>query len=233
LLSIDALFVLLLTQTSAMARTTAVQLNKDVVNMECYARPNLTFGSSQEQTNASQSADQEKLLKIAEEVRKQIVTLPQFGVFDNIHFGVSPDRTVVLRGEASRPSLKSSAESVVKKIEGVEKVDNQIEVLPLSPNDDRIRAAVYAAIYGFAPLQKYTSNRSGRRMPSVARAAGGITNDPPIGFHAIRIIVNNGHVTLTGVVDNEADMALAGIRASGVPFVFSVDNQLQVANEVK
>ena len=70
-------------------------------------------------------------------------------------------------------------------------------------------------------------------MPSVARAAGGITNDPPIGYHAIHIIVKNGNVTLTGVVDNEGDMAIAGIRASGVPQVFSVDNQLQVANEGK
>lgn len=191
------------------------------------------FARAQEQTSASPTAAQKNLLRIAEEVRKQIVMLPQYGVFDNIHFGISPDGTVVLRGEASRPTLKSGAENVVKRIEGVEKVDNQIEILPTSPNDDRIRAAVYAAIYGSAPLQKYTSNRRMRPMPSVARAAGGITNDPPLGFHAIHIIVNNGHVTLTGVVNNEADMALAGIRASGVPQVFSVDNQLQVANEGK
>lgn len=191
------------------------------------------FARAQEQTSASPTAAQKNLLRIAEEVRKQIVMLPQYGVFDNIHFGISPDGTVVLRGEASRPTLKSGAENVVKRIEGVEKVDNQIEILPTSPNDDRIRAAVYAAIYGSAPLQKYTSNRRMRPMPSVARAAGGITNDPPLGFHAIHIIVNNGHVTLTGVVNNEADMAIAGIRASGVPQVFSVDNQLQVANEGK
>jgi osmotically-inducible protein OsmY len=179
----------------------------------------------------SLTGSQEKLLKTAEEIRKQIVTLPQFGVFDNIHFGVNPDGTVVLRGQASRPTLKSGAENVVKRIDGVTKVDNQIEVLPLSSNDDRIRAAVYHAIYSFPPLQKYTANRGMRPTPSVARAAGGITNDPPIGFHAIHIIVNNGHVTLTGVVDNETDMAIAEIRASGVPLVFSVDNQLQVANE--
>ena len=189
------------------------------------------LGRAQEQTGASPTNNDEKLLKIAQEVRKQIVTLPQYGVFDNIHFGITPDGTVVLRGEASRPTLRSSAENVVKKIEGVQKVDNQIEVLPASPNDDRVRAAVYAAVYSAAPLQKYTSNRGRRPMPSVARAAGGITNDPPIGFHAIHIIVNNGHVTLTGVVNNETDMAMAEIRASGVPLVFSVDNQLQVANE--
>jgi osmotically-inducible protein OsmY len=193
----------------------------------------VSIGRAQEQTSANLTAGQEKLLKKAEEIRKQIVTLPQYGVFDNIHFGIDPDGTVELRGEASRPTLKSGAENVVKRIEGVEKVDNQIEVLPTSPNDDRIRGAVYHAIYSFAPLQKYTSNRGGPRMPSVARTAGGITADPPLGFHAIHIIVRNGHVTLTGVVNNEADMAMAGTRASGVSGVFSVDNQLQVANEGK
>ena len=193
----------------------------------------VSLGRAQEQTGASPTNNQEKLLKTAQEVRKQIVTLPQYGVFDNIHFGINPDGTVVLRGEASRPTLKSSAENVVKKIEGVEKVDNQIETLPNSPNDDRIRAAVYTAIYGYPPLQKYTSNRRPRPKPSVARAAGGITNDPPLGFHAIHIIVKNGNVTLTGVVNTEGDVAIAGIRASGVPLVFSVDNQLQIANEGK
>jgi osmotically-inducible protein OsmY len=191
----------------------------------------VSLGRAQEQTSENLTASQENLLRIAQEIRRQIVSLPQYGVFDNIHFGISPDGTVVLRGEASRPILRSSAENVVRRIEGVVKVDNQIEVLPPSPNDDRIRAAVYAAIYSFPPLQRYTSNRRPRSMPSVARAAGGITNDPPIGRHDIHIIVRNGHVTLTGVVNNEADMAMAGIRANGVPLVFSVDNQLQVANE--
>jgi hyperosmotically inducible periplasmic protein len=193
----------------------------------------VSLGRAQQQTNPSPNANQEKLLRIAQAVRKQIVTLAQYGVFDNIHFGVKPDGTVVLRGEASRPTLRSGAENAVKRIEGVETVDNQIEVLPTSPNDDRIRAAVYAAIYTAAPLQKYTANRGRRPTPSVARAAG-ITNDPPIGYHGIHIIiVKNGDVTLTGVVNNESDMAIAGIRASGVSGVFSVDNQLQVANETK
>jgi osmotically-inducible protein OsmY len=193
----------------------------------------VSLGRAQEQKSASPTGSQDKLLRIAQEVRKQIVTLPQYGVFDNIHFGINQDGTVVLRGEASRPTLKSSAENVVKRIEGVEKVDNQIEVLPNSPNDDRLRAAVYTAIYSAPPLQKYTVNRGRRPMPSVARAAGGITNDPPLGYHAIHIIVKNGNVTLTGVVNNESDMAIAEIRANGVPGVFSVDNQLQVANEGK
>lgn len=176
-------------------------------------------------------AKQQATLKLAEEVRKQIVTQPQYGVFDFIHFAIQGD-TVILRGMASRPTLKSGIENSVKRIEGVSNVKNEIEVLPVSPNDDRLRAAVYRSIYGYAPLQRYTSNRGGPRgVPSVARAAGGITNDPPIGYHAIHIIVKKGNVTLTGVVDSDTDLALAGMRANSVSGVFSVDNDLQVATK--
>ena len=194
----------------------------------------VSLGRAQEQTTTVPSTEQQQVLRIAKEVRKQIVTLPQYGVFDNIHFGIKGADTVVLMGQASRPTLKSGAENVVKKIEGVTSVDNQIEVLPNSPNDDRIRAAVYAAIYTYPALQKYTSNRGRPRGgPSVARAAGGITNDPPLGYHAIHIIVKNGNVTLTGVVDSDTDLAIAEMRANGVPGVFSVDNDLQVASNAK
>jgi hyperosmotically inducible periplasmic protein len=174
-------------------------------------------------------AKQQATLKLAEQVRKQIVMQPQYSVFDYLHFAIKGD-TVILRGKVSRPTLKSGVENAVKKIEGVTQVINEIEVLPTSPNDDRLRAAVYASIYGYAPLQRYTSNRGGPRgVPSVARAAGGITNDPPPGFHAIHIIVENGNVTLTGAVDSDTDLAMAGMRANSVPGVFSVDNDLQVA----
>jgi len=174
-------------------------------------------------------SSQQSTLKLAQEVRRQIVMNPQYGVFDFLHFAIQGD-TVILRGKASRPTLKSSVENSVKRIEGVNHVTNEIEVLPVSPNDDRLRAAVYASIYGFPALQRYTSNRGGPRgVPSVARAAGGITNDPPLGFHAIHIIVQNGNVTLTGVVDSDMDLAIAGMRANTVPGVFSVDNDLQVA----
>jgi len=111
-----------------------------------------------------------------------------------------------LLGQVVRPSLKSDAESVVKHIEGVEKVDNQIEVLPPSPMDDRIRVRLFRAIYQYPALQKY---ELGVQKP-------------------IRIIVKNGHVTLEGVVDNEADKNLAGLRANGVSGTFSVTNNLQV-----
>jgi hyperosmotically inducible protein len=104
----------------------------------------------QEATNLD--GKQQATLKLAREVRKQIVTVPQYGVFDSIHFALKGN-TVILRGQASRPILKSAVENAVKRIEGVESVENQIQVLPLSPNDDRIRAAVYASIYRYSTLQ--------------------------------------------------------------------------------
>jgi hyperosmotically inducible periplasmic protein len=192
----------------------------------------LAHSAPSQNAGASPDAQQQAILSMAKEIRKQIVTQPQYGVFDFIHFAIQGD-TVILRGMASRPVLKSSIENSVKRINGVKTVTNEIEVLPLSNNDDRIRATVYASIYRYPPLQRYTSNRGGasRMQPSVARAAGGITNDPPIGYHAIHIIVKNGNVILTGVVDSDSDFAMAEMRANMVPGVFSVDNQLQVAGK--
>ena len=144
--------------------------------------------------------------RIAREVRHQLVMLPYYGVFDDLAFKVDGG-TVTLLGAVTRPSLKSDAERVVKRIEGVEKVINEIEVLPPSPMDDQIRLAEYRAIYGDPAI----STRYGyRALPS------------------IHIIVKNGHVTLTGVVANEADKNLIGIRANTVPGVFSVTSDLQV-----
>ncbi len=164
--------------------------------------------SAMAQTAEAADAQQQKVLEMATAIRKAIVTLPQYGVFDNINYGIKGS-TVILSGQASRPTLKSGIGNVVKKVEGVEVVQNDIEVLPVGINDDNIRAATYAAIYSFDPLQRYTANRGGRRGgPSVALRAGGITNDPPIGWHAIHIIVKNGNVTLTGVVDTEGDHAV-------------------------
>lgn len=148
------------------------------------------------------SRSQERIIK---EVRHELLMLPWFGVFDNIAFKVDGS-TVTLYGQVVRPSLKSDAENAVKHIEGVEKVVNQIEALPTSPMDDRLRLELYRAIYGYPALEKYAL---GVQKP-------------------IRIIVKNGHVTLEGVVDNEADKNLAGLRANGVPGLFSVTNNLQV-----
>ena len=143
--------------------------------------------------------------RITKEVRHELLMLPYFSVFDNLSYKVD-GYNVTLMGQVTRPTLKSDAENVVKRIEGVEHVDNQIEVLPLSPNDDRIRRALYRAIYGYPALQKYSM---GVQQP-------------------IRIIVKNGNATLEGVVDNEADKNIANIQARGVSGVFSVTNNLQV-----
>jgi len=143
--------------------------------------------------------------RITRDVRHELLMLPYFGVFDYIAYKVDGS-TVTLLGQVVRPSLKSDAENAVKHIEGVEKVDNQIEVLPTSPSDDRLRHRLYNAIYRYAPLQKYAL---GVQKP-------------------IRIIVKNGNVTLEGVVDNEGDKTFAGMRANGVSGIFSVTNNLRV-----
>jgi hyperosmotically inducible protein len=175
---------------------------------------------------------QEDTLRIAKEVQKKLASLPNYSVFDWITFGFH-GKSLVLKGYASRPIVKSDAGNAVKGIAGIESVDNQIEVLPLSPNDDRIRAAVYNRLYTQPALRKYNANQGtvGQATGpggSIARAAGGITNDPPRGFHAIHIIVKNGNVTLYGVVNNDGDKAIAGMQANSTPGTFSVDNDLIV-----
>jgi|SRR5215472_5713995 len=147
--------------------------------------------------------------RIVKEVRHELVMLPYYGVFDNLAYKVDPDGTVTLLGQVARPVLKSDAENAVKRIEGVEKVVNNIEVLPTSPNDDRIRRAVYRAIYGNDVLSQYQ-----------LRAV------PPI-----HIIVKNGNVTLEGAVARQMDKQIAGMQANGVSGVFSVTNNLVVDEE--
>jgi hyperosmotically inducible protein len=143
--------------------------------------------------------------RIVKEVRHELVMLPYYSVFDDLAYKVDGS-TVTLLGAVTRPTLKTDAERAVKKIEGVEKVINQIEVLPLSPNDDRIRRDVYRAIYSQPGLDRYSL----RAVPT------------------IHIIAKNGHVTLTGAVASEADKNRAGISANGVSGVFSVTNNIQV-----
>jgi hyperosmotically inducible periplasmic protein len=188
--------------------------------------------------NPSPTWAQDDTLRIAKEVQKRLGSLTNYSVFDWITFGFH-GKTVVLKGYASRPTLKSGAANVLKNIEGVESVDNQIEVLPSSPNDDRIRAAAYNRIYTQPSLRKYNANQGsvaralGPGGRSVALMAGGITNDPPRGFHAIHIIVKNGNVTLYGAVNNQSDAAIAYMQANSTPGVFSVDNDLIVPGAPK
>jgi len=171
---------------------------------------------------------QDDTTRIITEVQKKLRNLTNYGVFDWLTFGIH-GKTLVLNGYASRPILKDDAERAVKGIPGIEAVENNIEVLPPSPNDDRIRASVYNRIYTSSTLRKYNANAgSTNRGPSVARMAGGITADPPFGFHAIHIIVNGGHVKLYGAVLNESDSAIANMQANSAPGAFSVDNNLDI-----
>ena len=143
--------------------------------------------------------------RVTREVRHELITLPYYGVFDNLAFTVNGGN-VTLLGQVTRPTLKSDAENVVKRIDGVTHVDNKIEVLPLSDMDWQTRRAEFRAIYSDPSFTKYAYQAI-----------------PPI-----HIIVDNGHVTLVGVVDSDADKNLAGIRANQVPGVFSVTNNLLV-----
>src|SRR6185295_2047119 len=148
--------------------------------------------------------------RIVREVRHELVTLPYYGVFDWLTYEVQNDGTVVLRGEVVRPSTKSDAEHRVKDIDGVRGVENQIQVLPNSPSDDRLRLALYRSIYGFnSPLFRYAT----QSVPS------------------IHIIVNRGRVTLKGVAANKGDANLAYIRARGVPGSFAVSNELVIEGQ--
>ena len=172
----------------------------------------------------------EDATRIVHAVQKNLGSLDHYAVFDWITFGIK-GRTIVLEGYASRPILKEEASAVVKNIEGVQAVDNQIEVLPLSLNDDRIRIAVYNRIYTNPALSRYNANQGslGHALapwPNIAVKAGGITNSPPPGYHAIHIVVKNGRVILFGVVLTTGDAEIAEIMANGAPGAFSVDSQV-------
>lgn len=166
--------------------------------------------SRQEQKAApgrqGESAEQAYIVR---EVRHELAMLPYYSLFDWMEFKVE-DGTVILGGQVTRPTLSSDAERVVARIKGVDKVVNQIEVLPLSPMDDRIRLAVARAIYNFnGPLYRY-----------------GMMVVPQI-----HIIVKHGNVTLKGVVNSQTDSNYANVKANGVANVFSVKNELQVVRD--
>lgn len=144
--------------------------------------------------------------RIQKEVRHELAMLPYVTVFDNVMFRVDGS-TVTLMGQVTNPTLKADMGRAAKNVEGVEQVNNQIEVLPASPGDDQLRIQLFHAIYGYAPLEKYSM---------------GVNK-------SIRIVVNMGHVTLEGVVDSQGDKDIANVRANTVPGIFSVTNNLQVS----
>jgi len=159
------------------------------------------------QTQRQEQSAQPGASRVADEVRHQLVMIPYYGVFDWLEGSVLPDGTVTLRGETTRDTTKSDAEYRVRKVEGVSRVNNEIEVLPLSPSDDAIRIAMYRAIFKYeGPLFRYAT-----------RAV------PPI-----HIIVKNGRATLKGFVASDMDRQVAYTYARNVSGVFEVTNELQV-----
>jgi hyperosmotically inducible periplasmic protein len=148
---------------------------------------------------------------VVRQVRHELATLPYYGVFDWLEFQTLPDNTVVLRGQVVRPSTRSEAEARVKDIDGVSKVVNEIQVLPPSPSDDRLRIALYRAIYNWnSPLFRYATQ-----------------SIPPI-----HIIVDRGRATLRGIVATKADAQIAYMRARAVPGLFDVKNELLIESEM-
>jgi osmotically-inducible protein OsmY len=159
-----------------------------------------TRSTSQAPTDAAQYQ-----MWLTQQVHHKLAMIPWYSVFDNLEYRVDGDR-VTLAGQVTRPVIKSDAESSVKGIEGVKEVVDQIEVLPPSPMDDRLRRQEYRSIYSFGPLQRYS-----------------------LGVNpGIHIIVRGGQVTLEGVVDSQPDKDAANIRAREVAGVFSVTNNLRV-----
>jgi hyperosmotically inducible protein len=148
-----------------------------------------------------------RTLRVESDVQRQLMMLPNYTVFDFLAFKVEPGGTVRLLGQVVRPTLKSDAERRLKGIEGIEQVINDIEVLPVSPNDDRIRLAVARNIYRSDALDRY-----------------GFQSQP-----SIRIIVKQGRVTLEGEVDSQGDKTIAGMKAREISGVFEVKNNLTIA----
>ncbi len=171
------------------------------------SRPGVAQEPGSNSATAAQGATGSQRMqdRISREVYHELVMLPQLTIFDNLQYKVDGNK-VTLMGQVRDAILKDSAEKTVKHIEGVESVNNQIEILPASGNDDRIRRDVARALFNDERLFRYS-------MGSV----------PPI-----HIIVKNGHVTLEGIVNSQADKDAANVRANGVSGVFSVENHLQV-----
>lgn len=165
------------------------------------------IGVYAQQPNARQGTSPQAQARVAREVRHELTMLPQAGVFDNLQFKTD-GTTVTLMGQVTNQVLKPNAEKAVKSIEGVEKIDNQIEILPLLSSDQAIRVATYRAIYGAPSLERYAL----QAVPS------------------IHIIVNRGNVTLEGAVLNKADADQALIRAKTVPGTFEVKSNLRTDN---
>jgi hyperosmotically inducible protein len=185
-----------------------------LANLAWAATDNAKGDRSDTKTTLKKGTDRQELLAnvraaLGNKIRKELITLPQYDVFDNVNFLLDENEIVTLSGHVRLPSLKVSAERVVRNVEGVRGVINQIEVLPTSAFDDDIRRVAFLQIYSHSQLSRY-----------------GLQAVPPI-----HIIVKNGQLTLEGIVATESDKTIAGIRANEVSNVFAVVNNLRVQGQ--
>jgi hyperosmotically inducible protein len=183
---------------------------------------------------AAATAAQSQAKSTIEGIRKELLQLPYYGVFDFLAFSYDKG-TVNLMGYAYNGALKRDAERAVKRASGVDVVNNKIEELPASQNDDELRWKTYYAIYRDPFLSRYAPGGGalwGHRhsFDGAFRPLGPglFPGMEPAGDYPIHIIVKNGKITLLGVVDSESDKTLSGVKARGVPGSFGVDNQLMV-----
>jgi hyperosmotically inducible protein len=205
--------------------------------MQRYSRVALAVLSLAFLLAAAPAPVQTDATSVIEGVRKQLLQLPYYGVFDFIAFSYDKG-TVTLMGYAYRPTLKADAERAVKRVQGVDTVVNKMEVLPPSPADDEVRWNTYYAIYGDPFLSRYAPGGgmlwghshaySGPFSPIAGEEFPGME---PAGNYPIHIIVKNLGVTLLGVVDSEQDKTVAGLKARQVPGVLDVKNELVVESD--
>jgi len=163
----------------------------------------LALGTS---ATAGAGAQPVRMQQLASDIDAALLRLPYYDVFDSLGYQIGDHGTVVLTGQVRTPWLKSSAEKAVKRVAGVDTVVNNIEILPVNINDDRIRVAVYRSLFYDSTLDRYAMGAN----PS------------------IRILVKNGQVTLEGFVGNEMDKTIAGMKARQVFGVFGVTNNLTI-----
>jgi len=181
----------------------------------------LTMATVNAQSAASRQA--------TERVRAALERLPHYGVFDFVAFEMDQD-SVTLTGYAYHGTLKSDASKAIGDLDGIDEIGNSIEVLPASQNDDQIRWATFYRIYTDPFLSRYAPGGAPNARAETIRYSR-YPGLQPLGSYPIHIVVKHGRTTLVGVVDNEADKIVAGVRARDIPGVFEVTNELEVVND--
>jgi osmotically-inducible protein OsmY len=212
------------------------------VNNEALAAMGIELGAPAQQVEGGSAASQspsmstgelqKRQMELAQKIQREIYRLSTYSAFDAINFKIQGTSKVILLGYAYQPTTKDGAERVVQRIEEVEEVENQIEVLPNSGNDDQIRIETYAAIYGHPAMRRYVPGAgfSNADIDNLLRDLrfGLQAAQLTLGPHNIHIVVKNGNVALIGAVGSDMHKQIADHMARSVPGAFAVENYLQV-----